>query len=487
MNRIKNTLIQIHKLTGSFISLLFLMWFLTGFVLIFVGFPHASRQERFEHLEVLTNNDFKNIKAFPAAKGKVSLEKYQDQLVYRVYNGRRGQKVYDAKTLDHLSSFSQSQARYEAERFTGHTVSHIEEVPELDSWIPWHYYKPLLPFYKCYIDDAAHTVVYVSSVSGTIIQETNRQSRWWARLGAIPHWIYFKQLKSNDEVWKVVIVILCIIAILACLSGFWVAFYRVKRDENNRPVKLTVYKKWDYRWHHLLGWFLALLMTSFALSGIFYTTGVPSWLSAKPAGRSSMSQWNTTTQADSLIHPTTVWQQLPKKAGVRKLMPSSAMKQAVVNVFYDDYRRAETYQIIKHDSIAPFAINKTAVQGFAKQFFPDEEVNVSVQTNYDTYYELNGMFHHPLPVYRIDVHNDFETSLFIDPTTGKAVEYINTNKRARRWLTKALHKFEFPILEKHDWLRKTLLILVLLIGTFMCVTSVVLSYKWLRRVVRKVS
>jgi hypothetical protein len=484
MNKLKTALIQLHKISGSFISLLFLVWFLTGIVLIFAGFPHASRQERFEHLIPFNSYDFENIQAFPPTKGKVELEKYLDKPVYRVYFGRRAQKVYDATTLESIKSFSEDDAIVIAERFRQHPVSKIELVEELDSWIPWSYYKPLLPFYKCYVDDAAHTVLYVSSKSGAIIQETNRDSRWLARVGAIPHWIYFKQLKSNDELWKTIVVVLGIIGLLACVSGFWVAFYRVKKDENNRTVKLTVYKKWDYKWHHLMGWFLAVLMSTFTLSGIFYTTNIPSWLSAKPEGRSYLSKWNKVQVNDSLMHPSIAWKQLPNKNKLRKLAPSSSLNKQVINAYYDDYRNPQSYCIINNDSLVPFTFTETDLINYAQGIFKHDSFELKLQTSYDDYYRESGMFHHPLPAYKIIVNDEYNTQLYIDGNTGKAVTHIDNNKQWRRWLTKALHKFDFPFLANYDWLRKILLIIAMLAGSFMCITSVTLSWKWLKRVIK---
>jgi hypothetical protein len=36
--------------------------------------------------------------------------------------------------------------------------------------------------------------IYVSSVTGDVVQDTTRASRFWAYLGAIPHWMYFTPL-----------------------------------------------------------------------------------------------------------------------------------------------------------------------------------------------------------------------------------------------------------------------------------------------------
>lgn len=481
----KKTLIQIHKIFGSLISLLFLMWFISGIILVFVGFPHASRQERFEQLRAFNCEALKSIKPFPEfGSKKIEFELYNNTPVYRIYSGRRSQKVIDANTLLHIKSFSKAEAIKTAQNFNGCSVTQVDSLNQLDSWIPWAYYKPLLPFYKCYLNDDLHTVIYVSSKTGLIIQETNRQSRWLARFGAIPHWIYFKQLKQNQQLWEVIVVLLGIIGLIACISGLWVAFYRVKRGSDNKIVALTVYKKWDYKWHHLLGWFLGFLLCTFTLSGIFYTTGIPSWMINKPKGQSFTSQWNKSTSLDSTIHPQQIWKQLPNKMGIRKIAPSSSMNKQTVSIFYDDYRRPLSYQILNNDSIIPFSVSDKEVLEYAKNIFEEDQLTITLQTQYDNYYEANGMFYHPLPVYKIIVDDAYGTTLFIDPTNGKAVGHFDNNKRWKRWLTKGLHKFEFPIFEKYDWLRKVLLIGVLLIGTFMCVTSVVLSWKWFKRVIK---
>jgi hypothetical protein len=48
--------------------------------------------------------------------------------------------------------------------------------------------------------------VYVSQPTGEAVQDTTRRSRLGAYFGAIPHWIYFRQLRSNASLWTRVVI-----------------------------------------------------------------------------------------------------------------------------------------------------------------------------------------------------------------------------------------------------------------------------------------
>lgn len=83
--------------------------------------------------------------------------------------------------------------------------------------------------------------------------------------------------------------------------------------------------------------------------------------------------------------------------------------------------------------------------------------------------------------------NRYNTILFIDPQSGKAVEYLHNNKKTERWLTRGLHKLDFSIFDNVEWLRKTILIILCLGGIAVSVTGVILSWKWLRRTARRLT
>lgn len=212
MRLFKKTLVKIHQVTGIALSLMFFVWFISGIVLIFAGFPHASREDRFLFLKPFTLNDFEQILPLPdSIKGSVELEKLNDQPVYRVSTGKKAQQLFDAVTLRPIEQFSEDFCKGEAERFLESSILKSVKTDQLDQWMPWSYYQPLLPIYKFYMDDSRHTVLYLSSKTGTIVQQTNRKTRWFARIGAIPHWIYFRSLRMKVQLWNQVVIWISVI------------------------------------------------------------------------------------------------------------------------------------------------------------------------------------------------------------------------------------------------------------------------------------
>ncbi|MBN2166906.1 MAG: PepSY domain-containing protein [Marinilabiliaceae bacterium] len=480
----KKLLIQIHKTTGSLLSLLFLIWCFTGIILLFKGFPHSNRHDRFEKLEYLNEIDFANLPYFDDTNsGNIELEKYQGKLVYRKANGRKEQAVYDAHTLQPINNFTKAQAIYEAEKYVNAKVLKTDSINSIDSWIPWGYYKPLLPFYKCNMDDDKCSVIYISSKTGTVIQHTTRYSRWMARLGAIPHLMYFPQIKQNAKLWKNTILILGIIGILVTISGIIVAFFRFKRDRKRKIINITIYKKRSYKWHHIFGLFTGLFLFTFLLSGIFYATGVPSWISAKPAGKSPLSIWNQQITTNLNIHPKRIWQLIPEKKGLRKIAWSSSMGQPTIEVYYNDYNVSENY-FIKNDTLIRLSTTEKEIKSYAIEKLGSANFTITIQDKYDRYYKSSGMYFHSLPAYKISFDNKFNTVLYIDTQSGKAVEYLHNNKKAEQWLTRGLHKLNFSIFHNIEWLRKTILIILCLGGLVVSVTGIILSWKWLKREIK---
>ncbi len=470
MKLFKNICIQLHKWLGLIMSLMFLIWFLSGIVLIFVGFPHASKQERFEFLKPFSTQDWVGLKSpSKSFKGKIVLEKWGNKPVYRVLSGKKSQTIYDARTLKQLPEFSCKQAELISVGYLKSSVSKIEKIDELDSWMPWSYYEPLLPIYKCSVDDDKHSRLYVSSVSGTIVQHTTRKSRWLGRIGAIPHWIYFKQLRLNVTRWKNIVLVISILGLLVCLSGIILGFIRLKRDENNRIIALTPYKKWSYKWHHILGFAFGIFVLTFVLSGLFSVSGIPQWMVAK--GSNPTKLWDKTIAVNKNINPTQIRKSVEDKSNVRRIIWSSSMGQPVWEVYRDDHRMAETYQI-KDGKISLYTLlDITTAKNYAKQIFSDQDLSIEIIKEYTNYYKTSGMFYRPLPVYKITLDNRFNHCLFINPLSGKAISAIDNNGRARRWLYRALHTFNFPVLENYPVLRKLLLILVSIIGVVISYTG----------------
>ena len=126
--------------------------------------------------------------------------------------------------------------------------------------------KQEFPIYKYYFDDEEQHQLYLSSKSGKVLQRTDQKSRFWAWIGAIPHWIYFTSLRQDAKLWSQVVIWLSGIGCLMCLAGGYLAI-RDLRLACRRGKGLTPYKKFWYKWHHLAGTLFGLFVLTFAFSG----------------------------------------------------------------------------------------------------------------------------------------------------------------------------------------------------------------------------
>ncbi|NOU61133.1 PepSY domain-containing protein [Marinifilum caeruleilacunae] len=466
-------------------SLMFVAWFVSGIVLIFDGFPHASREGRFLHLEEFKEADFEVIQAPPASfKGKVSLELSEGRAVYRVKTGKKAQKTYDAVSLQPIASFGEDHAKQLSSSFNGYPVKKIEKIDELDDWTPWSYYKPLLPFYKCSMSDPAHSVLYISEKTGEIVQETNRRARWSARFGAIPHWIYFKKLRMAKDTWRLVVIILSSIGILMTLTGIYAGIVRIRK---RKKESISPYKKFWYKWHHLTGFFFGLFVFTFILSGLISVANIPDWMVGVNSKEKKKISWNQKLDLAAFENttPKEIFKGLKNKTGIRKIEWKTVFGQPQFRVYYHDYQQSEVYCLKGGNVVPQKKFSLSDIENQAKVICKDLPFTLSHQANYDNYYSGSAMHYLPSTAYKIELSDAAQTWLYIDPASGERIKKLTKNSRVRRWLYRFLHTFDIPILKKYDWIRKTILLLLSFAGLAVSITGLVISVKWFKRNFKK--
>ena len=486
MKKLKQILIEIHNALGSLMSLMFVFWCVSGIVLIFDGFPHASRQERFAFLVPITAQDTLGLQApAPNFKGQLSFEIAYGQPIYRLKTGRKKEAVYDARTLEQIDSFSQEQAVLTAQSFLGAEVEQVTQLQALDAWMPWSYYKPLLPIYKCKMADDKHSYLYVSAKTGNIIQQTDRHSRWMARLGAMPHWVYFKRLKMQENKWKRVIILLSSMGILISLTGL---FAGVIRLNHRRKKGLTPYKKSWYRWHHLSGFFFGTFLFTFLLSGLVSVTSVPNGLVGVDETRKSHLQWNQSLDLENWppISPAKIFNALENKKNIRQIKWVKSVDELQFHIYRENDHEAEVYFYHNGDIIKRPRLSAEEVRTYLPSVLGDLPYAMHKQLTYDHYYSASAMLSLPLPVYKIEVEDEESTWLYINPADGRQVYKHTIQSRYRRWLYRFLHTFDIPVLKRFDAWRKGGLVFLCLGALVVSVSGLVLSFKYYRRQYKKI-
>src|SRR5262249_29505826 len=99
----------------------------------------------------------------------------------------------------------------------------LESIQEIDQWTVQGTLRNLRPLWKYSWPNGEH--VYVSGVTGEVVQYTTSRSRFWAYLGAIPHWFYFTPFRKHQPEWSRFVIWISgagtIAAILGIAIGIW--------------------------------------------------------------------------------------------------------------------------------------------------------------------------------------------------------------------------------------------------------------------------
>src|SRR5580692_2953998 len=159
-----------HRWAGVVLCLLFAVWFASGAILHFVGFPSLSEGDQREGREAI---DLSRVSISP--RDAFALAPLANDLRLLSVAGR---PMYVAEqpegtwlriagdTGEVLPTFSIVVAATVAERFSGSPVAGVSGPMEYDQWIVHQRFDPYRPFYRVRMKDDAKTDLYVSARTG---------------------------------------------------------------------------------------------------------------------------------------------------------------------------------------------------------------------------------------------------------------------------------------------------------------------------------
>jgi hypothetical protein len=100
--------------------------------------------------------------------------------------------------------------------------------------------------------------------------------------------------------------------------------------------------------------------------------------------------------------------------------------------------------------------------------------------DYDAYY-ADRNHQRPLPVIFLRLNDADRSRYYIDPRTARIVGAYNSRSWMNRWLYHGLHSLDFPWLYQRRPLWDIIVIAFMAGGTALCVTSLVLAWRVLKR------
>ena len=434
----RRLLIVLHRYLGIALSLVFVMWFLTGIAMIYAkAMPTLTPESRLEHLPAL---DFQQIRLRPSEAAeraqlsgpapRVSLLTIMGRPAYR-FSFPEIVTVF-ADTGEVMNPPGQPGSLSIASRFLNMPESALHHVRALESADQWTIgNNNLMPMHKISADDDAHTELYVSEQSGEVAVVTTRASRALAWVSAIPHWLYLSVLRTNGRAWNLVVLWISGLGTLLALMGMVLAIIQYSR----KPPHIR-YAGW-MRWHYITG----------AIFGVFTLTWVFS-------GFLSMEPWDWASEGGLGDGMRAAFSGGPLDLAQFSAMPS---RFPVSNVKEIEFLRiqGDSYYAAKGKSLTPVLVSAETLSvreglfsteslvGKAKQANPDIAVaEVAELSGYDSYYySRDGEA--PLPVVRLKFDDPARTWFYIDPRMGRILARYQKRERLQRWIYHGLHSLDF--------------------------------------------
>jgi hypothetical protein len=490
----KNTVIFVHRWMGVLFCLLFLLWFTSGMVMMYWSYPEITVADRLNHAPALDPSKMRLLpqEAYARLQSneppvEVHLETFDGRPVYRFGFGLGESLVY-ADTGEEQDEVTPEMALRIAAAWTGQAPASakVEENTEEDQWTVSGEFRALRPMLKCTWPDGEQ--VYVSTVTGEVAQYTTRSSRTAAYFGAIPHWLYFTPLRKHGNNWSRVVIwasgLGTIVAILGIVIGVWM--YSPSKRYRTAEAPSSIPYVGQKRWHMVFGLIFGPLACTWAFSGMLSMDPFPQ-LQSGPRGGSTNEIGTRMEQA--LRGP------FPALSAFEVKSPQEALSQIGSDfhakelellsfrgepMYLASAAPAETRLVPMHGQPTSGFDQQSVVDVLRQAAHPVEVAQVRLVTQYESYYlDRHGAL--PLPVIFLQLADTEQSAYYVDPKTATIVQATNSYSRRNRWFYHGLHSMNFPWLYKYRPAWDILVLTLLIGGTSLCVTALILAWRVVNR------
>lgn len=384
-----------------------------------------------------------------------------------------GTVAIDARTGNALPLLDPPAALREAERIFGGQAGAVGPF-DYDQWVVHNRFDPLRPFYRLDAGDEAGTQLYLSARTGELVQRTTRAERGWNWVGAVLHWAYVTPLRSNWAAWDQTVWWLSLVCLLVAVAGTILGIVRMMAARRLYPPRYSFYRRPWMRWHHLLGLGSALFVLSWMLSG---------WLSMDH-GRLFSRGSATPLQAARIA--------------------GCPLAQAIIPIKLPALRRADeakelTFSVLacrplvtRFDGVGAVILNAEGAPVATAAFH--QYINEAIDAAWpgaaplriepvdgsSTFALAEGW---PATALRLVPARSDLPDLYVDAQGGRLLTVMDQSRAAYAWVYYALHTFNVPGLSERPVLRRSIALVLLVIGFLFSVTGAMIGWQRLRRAV----
>lgn len=478
-----------HRWTGVAFCLLFCWWFVSGIFMMYFDYPDINESDRLARAKAIdvTRVSVSPEQAWaalrmPGAPDELTLGMFDGRPIYWFEIGRSRTGVY-ADDGQVQNAFAAALNLRTASAWTGQPAfaAEVEPVRDVDQWTVGGIYTRGAPLVRYRWPNGEE--VYVSARTGEVVQYTTRASRIRAWLGPIPHWLYFTPLRKNGRLWSRIVIWLSgaatVVAILGLIAGLTMYSPSKRYRSSGKPTSIPY--AGPKRLHMTLGLFFGLLACTWAFSGMLSMDPFP-----VNDGRASRA---TLEIADTLGGEPFAFEPFRSKTPVEALKEIGSgvhVKQLEFLMIADQPVYLATMDS-RHSVLIPAKSPPQAE--FSKAYLLRLVMNArqspgiaqaEMIDGYDAYY-LDRHHELPLPVLRLRMKDPEQTRLYIDPRTARIVGSYSSPEWKERWLYHGFHSINLPWLYAHRPAWDIIVLTLMLGGTSLSITSVMIGWHLLRR------
>lgn len=433
MTKINRFIYKCHKWFGIPLALMFIMWYCSGIVMMYHGFPRL-RPSRMPVEKVDSTALSALWKSAPDSIGHCRIS----------FSGKRLQLTVDGNTLGGYKP-DLNDLKSIANSFST-VIQRVDTLQDIDKWIPFDNLMRHLPIYRIVGNDDSFT--YVSSLTGEVLQHASLSQRRWAWVGALPHYFYITPIRRDAKLWRSVVIWMSGLSTVSVLFGIIIAIrFLIKKR------KFKLFKKRTWQWHYCGGLFFGVFMLSFIFSGMMSLADIPDWimkshpLAEEGRDKVSKSELDIST--------------LPKEFGQVTL---STFPQIMWNVV----KGKESNVVRASDAILDFS---PAFMISVIQRQTGEQVENVTYLENDLYYNTSAK-----QGYRANTNN------FTVYWNDKGYYRVLDSKQKAQYICyRFLHTMKIPGLKNVKWLHSLFMWIILLGGLTIVGTGTILSVMALKK------
>lgn len=499
------SLIFVHRWVGIVICIVFLIWFPSGIGMMYWTMPSVTAADRLERSPaldaaaiVLSPAQAAEALGVEATPAQIRLNTFDGRPAYRIGGGRGGGgRIVYADTGEIQDEVSTPMRHRIAAAWTGQPAADatVTSVTEVDQWTVQGGLRNIRPLYKYSWPNGEQ--LYLAGNSGEVVQYTTTGSRIAAHVSAIPHWIYYTPIRKHQPFWLQFMIwtagIGTIGSIIGVVVGVWMYSPRKRYRNNGAPTSIPY--RGQKRWHTIIGLIFGVATVTYAFSGMMSLDPFPALYDRRPAAGAGPGQGQARRPGVAQVlrgrvslddfaaaHPRDIVARHPQLR-IKELEWTSFAGEPLYGATLDD----GTTRMLRLDGTPVEQFGHDEIVDVVRQAAPDPAaMEVTVLDQYDLYY-LDRRRERPLPVILAKMHDEEKSRYYIDPKTARVVGQYSNRNWVGRWLYTGLHSLNFPWLYNYRPLWDIVVIALMVGGTALCVTSLVLAWRVLGRKLARVA